>query len=133
MTQVIDASALVLMHTDLSAQGDWARRLIDEGELFAPALVQAEATNALRRMEYRGALSPQAIESALMRIFNMNIALREFEPYVRRVWELRHNATAYDAWYVAIAEDLGCRLVTGDWRLGSVPGVRCEIVTPPRS
>ena len=31
-----------------------------------------------------------------------------------RVWELRHHLSAHDAAYVALAEGLRCRLVTGD-------------------
>ena len=132
MTQVVDASALVLAQTDDGLRGEWARAMVNEDELAGPSLVRAEASNALRRMEYQGVISAQNAELALMNILRLDIDHRGFEPYVRRVWELRHNATAYDAWYVAIAEGLGCRLVTGDWRLGSVPGVHCEIVTPPR-
>ncbi len=132
MTQVADASALVLMHTDDGPRGEWARRMIDEGELIGPSIVYAEASNALRMMEYRGAISAQKAESALADIIDMDIDLREFVPYVRRAWELRHNTSAYDAWYIAIAEENDCQLVTGDLRLSAVPGVRCEIVTPPR-
>ena len=38
-----------------------------------------------------------------------------------RIWELRHNATAYDASYLALAEVLDAPLVTCDRRLASVP------------
>jgi predicted nucleic acid-binding protein len=33
---------------------------------------------------------------------------------LRRGWELRHNFSAYDAMYVALAEAIGTRLVTAD-------------------
>ena len=36
-----------------------------------------------------------------------------------RVWELRHNVTAYDATYVALAEELDCSLLTADARLAN--------------
>ncbi len=132
MTRVADASALVLAHTDEGPRGQWARSIFDEGGLIGPSLVYAEASNALRRMEYRGAISQQKAESALLDIIGIHIGLHEFLPYVRRAWELRHNTSAYDAWYIAIAEENDCQLVTGDLRLRAVPGVRCEIVTPPR-
>lgn len=38
---------------------------------------------------------------------------------VDRAWELRHNFTAYDAMYVALAEAVGTRLVTTDERLST--------------
>jgi predicted nucleic acid-binding protein len=34
-----------------------------------------------------------------------------------RVWELQHNASAYDATYLAFAEQLDVPLVTADRRL----------------
>jgi predicted nucleic acid-binding protein len=42
-----------------------------------------------------------------------------------RVWELRDNLSAYDATYVALAEALGCPLLTGDARLAAATGPNC--------
>ncbi len=39
----------------------------------------------------------------------------------------RDNLSAYDAWYVALAEALGCALVTGNARLARALGVRCPV------
>jgi predicted nucleic acid-binding protein len=47
------------------------------------------------------------------------------------VWELRQSVTAYDAWYVAVAESLDLPLVTVDLRLSRAPGPRCAFATPP--
>ncbi len=38
-------------------------------------------------------------------------------PLVKRVWELRHNFTAYDAIYIALAEIMGAVLYTSDAKL----------------
>jgi predicted nucleic acid-binding protein len=46
------------------------------------------------------------------------------------VWELRENVTAYDGWYVALAESLGARLATLDVRLTKASGPRCAFTTP---
>jgi predicted nucleic acid-binding protein len=44
-----------------------------------------------------------------------------------RVWELRHNLTAYDAVYVALAEALDATLVTRDQRLAQAPGHHARV------
>ncbi len=44
-----------------------------------------------------------------------------------RCWELRGNVTAYDAAYVALAEELDTILLTADARLAAAPGPRCEV------
>ena len=60
------------------------------------------------------------------------MALFPFAPFAERVWAQRHDLTAYDGWHVAVAEELGCSLVTLDRRLARANGPECEIATPPR-
>jgi predicted nucleic acid-binding protein len=43
------------------------------------------------------------------------------------IWRLRHNLTAYDACYVALAESLGAVLLTGDAGIASLPVHRARI------
>ena len=43
-----------------------------------------------------------------------------------RMWALRHNLSAYDATYVALAEMTGATaLLTTDTRLANAPGINC--------
>jgi predicted nucleic acid-binding protein len=49
-----------------------------------------------------------------------------------RVWELRENLSVYDATYVALAEALGCDLLTADARITRAPRIRCNITVVPR-
>jgi len=49
-----------------------------------------------------------------------------------RIWELRDNLSAYDAGYIALAERLGCALVTADARLSRALGIRCPVTVVPR-
>ena len=60
----------------------------------------------------------------------LDLQLFPFAPFAERVWALRHNLTCYDAWYVAVAEAIGCPLVTLDRRLSLAPGPTCRIVVP---
>ncbi|MBA2239982.1 MAG: PIN domain-containing protein [Solirubrobacterales bacterium] len=48
------------------------------------------------------------------------------------MWQLRENLSAYDATYVALAEALGCPLITADARLSRAPGLRCPVTVVPR-
>lgn len=53
-----------------------------------------------------------------------------FGPFTRRVWELRSAMTVYDAWYVALAEELGTELITANGRLVRADGARCRVRQP---
>jgi|GEM_PF-4579875 len=44
------------------------------------------------------------------------------------MWEPRHNFGAYDAAYIALAEALGCELLTGDTKLKKAAGHRATVV-----
>jgi predicted nucleic acid-binding protein len=50
-------------------------------------------------------------------------------PLLRESWAPRANLTPYDACYVALARNLGCRLVTGDRRLARAPGLGVPLIT----
>lgn len=50
-------------------------------------------------------------------------------PLAARGWELRHNLTAYDAMYVALAESLEAPLVTCDAKLATAAtGTDAEVL-----
>jgi predicted nucleic acid-binding protein len=49
------------------------------------------------------------------------------QPLQLRVFELRHNLTAHDAMYVALAETLGLPLLTDHVKFDGTPGHHAEI------
>ena len=131
MTVVVDASALVAALVDSGRTGTWAETVISQSPLAGPELVLAETSNILRRLELAGEISRLEAANAYRDLLRLELTLFPFAPFSERIWELRSNLTSYDAWYVALAEALGCGLVTLDAKLGRATGPRCEIIVPP--
>ena len=131
MSAVVDASVIVAGLVDSGREGRWAEAQLAAGELAGPELALAEASNVLRRFEAAGALSRLEAATAHRDLLEVDIALFPFEPFADRVWALRANLTSYDAWYVALAEDLDCPLATLDGRLARAPGPTCRFAVPP--
>jgi predicted nucleic acid-binding protein len=130
VTLVVDASAVVAALTDGGADGTWARALLVSDDLAAPQLMPVEAANVLRRAVLAGDISSDAASLAHADLLSLRTALFAYRPLADRVWELRDGVTAYDAWYVALAESLDAPLVTLDRGLARAPGPRCLFVTP---
>lgn len=131
MSAVVDASLLVGALTGSGQEGAWCEAALERHPLAAPELALAEATNILRRMEMSGSVSRLEAASAHRDLLRYKIARYPFVPFAARVWELRSNLTAYDAWYVALAEELDWPLFTLDHRLSRASGPRCEVIVPP--
>jgi len=131
VTIVVDASVMVGDLIDPDRRGVWARSQLTEGLLAAPHLVTVEATRALRRARLNQRLSADKANLAFADLLNLPLALYPLTPFAARIWELRETVTAYDAWYVALAETLGAPLVTLDRRLAKSPGPTCRFETPP--
>ncbi len=125
---VVDASAAVLgLLNDGDARGSLATEAV-----AAPHLADSEVTNALRSQVLRGVVEEHDARRAIDRWARLAIRRMAVSGLLPRVWELRENLTAYDATYVALAEVIGCRLLTADTRLASAPGPLCSIVVVRR-
>lgn len=99
--------------------------------LYAPYLIDSEVLHAFRRQVLAGRLSSDAALLALGTLRTLGLTRYPSFALYERMWELRDNVSAYDATYVAVAEALGCPLVTADARLAGAPGVRCSITLVP--
>ena len=83
--------------------------------LHAPELVELETLNALRRLARGKVITDRRASDAVSDLGSLRLTRYAHEPLRERVWELRHNLTAYDASYLALAELLdGSVLMTGD-------------------
>ncbi|MEO7501865.1 MAG: type II toxin-antitoxin system VapC family toxin [Gemmatimonadaceae bacterium] len=119
---VADASVILelLLRTPAGRRAE--SRLLDEDEsLHAPALLDVEIAQALRRYEVRGEISPERGRLALDLLARLPVQRYSHEPLLPRIWALRRNLTAYDAAYIALAEGLEATLVTRDARMASAP------------
>lgn len=81
----------------------------------------------LRRQAGAGLLDVRRAGFALHDLLSLPVTRYPHLPFAPRVWELRSNLTPYDAAYVALAESLGCVLVTADARLARASGIRCGV------
>ncbi len=120
---VVDASAAVLALLD---DGD-ARRILQSEDLHVPALADSEVANALRKGERSGSVKPEDALRALGVWGRLGIRRYLAVGLLDRIWDLRQNMTGYDATYAALAEALGCDLLTADARLTRSPGLPCPV------
>ena len=114
---VVDASAMVEALIGRDADAEFLEALA--GELDAPHLLDIEVMSALRGLALGGKLDPAAADQARRDHFAFTITRHEVAPLAERVWHLRHQYTAYDACYLALAEALAAPLYTCDARLVS--------------
>jgi len=130
LSTVVDSSVLVAALVDTGPHGAWAETVLAGGSLYAPEPARAEATNIFRRLERAKLITTPEANAARIDLMQLDIDLFPFEPFADRIWELRHNVTSYDAWYVALAEALKLPLATLDESLSKSNGVACEFLMP---
>ena len=120
---VADASAVleILLRTPLATM--CRNRLLQREEILcAPHLLDVEVTQVLRRYEAGSDISSERGLQALEDFRDFPIVRYPHGPFLPRVWQLRHNLSAYDAVYIALAEALDAFLVTCDSRLAGAHG-----------
>ena len=127
---VIDASAALELLLATPAGKKAARIVNRNGErVHAPHLIDLEVLHVLRRLVLSGQLTPARAGRALDDFANLRIQRYGHRALADRIWELRNNATAYDAAYLALAEALPGTLLTCDAALAKVPGLRACVET----
>jgi predicted nucleic acid-binding protein len=66
-----------------------------------------------------------AAPAALRHLEGLPVRRMPLAPLLDRMWALRENVTAYDAAYVALAEQLAATVITCDAKLAGASGTRC--------
>ncbi|MFH1044979.1 MAG: type II toxin-antitoxin system VapC family toxin [Pseudomonadota bacterium] len=127
MTWVIDTSALIRLfvpdgplHQELETAMN--RATIGADLVLAPQLLLAEAANVLLRKRRRGELSAQELRELVQAVGSLPIRLCDHLPLLLPACALAesHALSAYDALYLALAEQHGARLITSDEALDKV-------------
>ena len=124
---VVDASVLTAFYVaDDPRRAAVVARLAARDALVAPAHIDAEVVSALRRLALRLPSLQSAVPGALRHLARFPVRRMPLAPLLDRMWELRANVTAYDAAYVAVAEELAAPVITCDAKLAAANGPRCE-------
>ena len=124
---VVDASVVAPALADIRGDGSRFRDRLRGQPLSAPDLMRTEVLSVLRRRVAGGALKIAEAETALRSLTSLPALVYPTAPLLNRAWELRNNLTPYEACYVALAEALGCPLLTADSRLARSPGIGCAV------
>ena len=128
---VIDASAAVELLLDTARGRRLSERLRRESvEIHVPHLADPEIAQTLRNYVVRGDFGADRGRQALRDWRDLPAERYGHYGFLDRIWTLRHNVSAYDAVYVALAEALSTVLVTADRKLAGAPGLagRIELI-----
>jgi predicted nucleic acid-binding protein len=125
---VLDASAALewLLQTSagIGLEQSVAARAVD---VHAPHLIDLEVTQALRRFVRQRLITADRALVALQDLQDLRIVRYPHDAFLLRIWQLRENLTAYDAAYVALAQELRAILVTRDRRLAAAAARRVKV------
>lgn len=125
---VLDASAAIewLLLTPEGQKVE--KRIYSHSEsLHAPHILDLEIGQVLRRLVRDAVISASRADRAIQDVADLRLTRYSHLILLPRIWQLRHNLTAYDAAYVSLAETLQAPLVTFDARLRSSSGHSAQI------
>jgi len=119
---VIDASAAVeyLLRTRL---GRNVAGEIEHAFLIAPELLDVEVLSALRRAVLKKRLAASIAQGAIADLVGWEVVRISHRTLAPSAWRRRHNASAYDAFYVAAARIFDAPLLTADGPLSRAAGL----------
>ncbi|MEP7364930.1 MAG: type II toxin-antitoxin system VapC family toxin [Acidobacteriota bacterium] len=124
---VLDASVVVELLTNGILADSIRRDLAGRDDSFAaPHLLDIEVMSALRNLAAGQRIDSHRTEQLLQELEALPVERYGHMPLFQRIWELRHNFTAYDAAYIALAEAMGAKLYTCDEKLST--GHRAKVV-----
>jgi predicted nucleic acid-binding protein len=120
VTIVPDASVAVELLLRTALGENLARRLTGAA-LVAPALIDCEVLAVLRKLVLKKEIRHERAGAALDDLSLWPIRRLPAIDLLREAWSLRHNVSAYDAFYIAAARLYGAPVLTADGPLSRVP------------
>ncbi|HWZ32072.1 MAG TPA: type II toxin-antitoxin system VapC family toxin [Bryobacteraceae bacterium] len=96
---------------------------------IVPHLLDVEVANALRNLTVGRQLDQHRTRQLLAQLAQLPATRYSHIPLLGRIWELRHNFTAYDAAYIALAEATNSVLYTTDEKLSRGHRARVVLLT----
>jgi len=117
---VLDASAAVdwLLQTPEGKRID-QRIYADDESLHAPHVLDLEVAQVLRRLVRQSLVTEHRAGEALSDLLDLRMTRYPHDLFLPRIWQLRHNFSAYDAAYIVLAQTIDATLLTRDRRLAS--------------
>lgn len=92
--------------------------------------LDVEVTSAARNIYAGQRLDTHRMEEFLRELAGFPVERYPHTPLLPRMWALRHNFTAYDATYIALAEETGSVLYTCDAKLSKGHRARVKVFAP---
>lgn len=126
---VVDASVVVDLLGRFQPEPIEQAVFGDDVVLAAPALLDIEVLQALRRLDAAGAI-PDSRRDLVGSLRALRIRRYPHDVLLDDIWALRHNVSTYDAAYVALTRRLNATLLTRDKRLAKAAGQAIAVVTP---
>ena len=118
---VVDSSAVVEWLLGLPNAAVVGNRLVSAGSIHAPALLDVEVAQVVRRYAIAGEISLTVGARAISVLGELDLERHSHQLLLPLIWRLRNNLTAYDAAFVALAAVLDAPLVTLDTRMAGAP------------
>ena len=124
---VLDTSGVVDFLVGEQAHAGVAQLFRQEGTVAVPDLLVFEVVAVFRRQVQQRGMDSQRANSAIDDLGDLPLEIFPALPLRARVWELRDNFTAADAFFVALAERLDEPLATKDQHLATEARLQTDI------
>ena len=123
---VVDASSMVeyLLETSIGMR---VAEIIEDAQLIAPEIMDAEVMSTLRGAVLNGRLEPSRAEAVIASLSQAPIERVSHQGLSLLAWRYYQNVSAYDAFYLAVAHINDIPLITCDGRLARASGLNVEV------